>query len=75
MEKVGPIIKRSIVIRGGKTSVSLERDFWEAFKSIAEELRVPVSALAQEIYDTRGSANLSSAIRVYVLRRFRRPMP
>jgi len=71
MDQVGPVVKRSLVIAGRKTSVSLEDDFWEGLKLIAASRQIPVWKLTREIQATRGPANLSSAIRVYVLRYFR----
>ncbi len=58
--------KRSVVIAGHKTSVSLEDGFWEALKDIAAERGVSVNALVAEIDGAR-TGNLSSAIRVHVL--------
>lgn len=61
-------VKRSLTIRGHRTSVSLEQPFWEAFREIASERAMPVAALASEIDAARGEdAGLASAIRVYVL--------
>jgi predicted DNA-binding ribbon-helix-helix protein len=65
------LIKRSIIIRGHKTSISLENIFWEALKTIAMERRQSVSALVGEIEQQRDTSNLSSATRVFVLRHFR----
>jgi predicted DNA-binding ribbon-helix-helix protein len=61
------IVKRSVVINGHKTSVSLEEPFWTLVREIAEGERLSVSALLREIDSQRRHANLSSAIRVYVL--------
>ena len=66
-----PIIKRSVVIRGHKTSVSLEQPFWDAFRDIAEGERISTSALLRKVDAERSHANLSSAIRVFVLRHMR----
>jgi len=66
-----PIIKRSVVIRGHKTSVSLEQPFWDAFRDIAEGERISTSALLRKVDGERSQANLSSAIRVFVLRHMR----
>ena len=62
--------KRSVVISGHRTSVSIETPFWDALKDIAEARGVSLNRLIAEIDETRGE-NLSSAIRVYVLARFR----
>lgn len=62
------VVKHSLVIAGHRTSVSLEREFWDALKAIAARRARPLAALVAEIDAARGSANLSSAIRVFVLR-------
>lgn len=59
--------KRSVTVAGHRTSVSLEEAFWEALKDIAGARRTTVNALIAEI-DRNRSGNLSSAIRVFVLR-------
>lgn len=64
------IKKRSVVIAGHKTSVSLEAPFWEALKEIAAHRRTSVNRLIAEL-DRRRDGNLSSAIRVFVLERLR----
>ena len=66
------IVKRSIVIDGHKTSVSLEDAFWSSLKNIARTEGVPVSKMVTEIDKTRERGNLSSAIRLFVLDRFAR---
>lgn len=66
-----PIIKRSVVIHGHKTSVSLEQPFWDAFRELADGERISTSALLRKVDAERSQANLSSAIRVFVLRRVR----
>lgn len=66
------IIKRSVVIAGHATSVSLEPEFWDALKNIAVADSLSVAALIRQIDDCLTSSNhrnLSSAIRVYILRR------
>ena len=66
------IVKRSVVIGGHKTSVSLEEPFWTALKQIARAQQVTLSALVSHIDGTRDEqSNLSSAIRVFVLRHSR----
>jgi len=62
------IVKRSVVIGGRKTSISLEEPFWTALKQIAHAQHMKLSALLAQIDGTREQSNLSSAIRVYVLR-------
>jgi len=71
LKSTSPVIKRSIVIGGHKTSVSIEDEFWESLKQIAGEREMTVSKLVQEIDEARERGNLSSAIRVYVLRSYR----
>ncbi len=58
--------KRSVLVAGHRTSVSLEPEFWEALKAIAAARESSVNRLIAEI-DAERSGNLSSAIRVYVL--------
>ncbi|MPY76528.1 MAG: aryl-sulfate sulfotransferase [Alphaproteobacteria bacterium] len=58
--------KRSVVITGHRTSVSLENAFWDALKAIAGRRNFTVNQLVTEI-DKQRDGNLSSAIRVYVL--------
>jgi predicted DNA-binding ribbon-helix-helix protein len=65
------IIKRSIVIDGHKTSVSLEDAFWSELKGIAHAQQGTLSALVAKIDETRAHGNLSSAIRLFVLEYFR----
>ncbi|PQO22942.1 aryl-sulfate sulfotransferase [Rhodobacteraceae bacterium WD3A24] len=68
----GRPVKRSLTLRGHRTSVSLEEDFWHAFREIAAARGQPVNALAAEIDAERDlSTGLASAIRVYVLRHYR----
>jgi predicted DNA-binding ribbon-helix-helix protein len=66
-EAVSPVLKRSIVIEGHKTSVSLEDEFWNSFKEIAEERGMTLAAMIGAIDGGRKHANLSSAIRLFVL--------
>ena len=68
----GRPIKRSLTLRGHRTSVSLEEEFWRAFREIAEEKSIPINALAAEIDEARGvDSGLASAIRLYVLKHYR----
>jgi predicted DNA-binding ribbon-helix-helix protein len=62
-----PITKRSVVIGGHKTSISLEVEFWSAVRDITQARAITVSELLEEIDRSRDSANLSSAVRVFVL--------
>jgi len=66
-----PVIKRSIVIAGHKTSVSIEDAFWTALKEIAQARQQSVAELIGSIDGARRGANLSSAIRVFVLDYYR----
>jgi predicted DNA-binding ribbon-helix-helix protein len=66
-----PVVKRSIVIAGHKTSVSLEDAFWGALKEIATGLNTTLSDLVAEIDTGRPHGNLSSAIRLFVLDHYR----
>ena len=60
--------KHSVSIQGHQTSFSLEDEFWEVFRQIAEERKAPIAKLIREIDTTRPEdRNLSSAIRVFVL--------
>jgi len=61
------VLKRSIVIAGHKTSVSLEDEFWESLKEIAGERGVTLGELVRTIDGNRNNTNLSSAIRLFVL--------
>jgi predicted DNA-binding ribbon-helix-helix protein len=60
-------LKRSLSIAGHRTSLSLEPEFWQALQDVAARRGIPVSALVAEIDQTRGSRNLSSAVRVWLL--------
>ena len=62
-----PVVKRSIVIAGHKTSVSLEDAFWKGLKEIASGRDMTLSDLVAAIDAERQHGNLSSAIRLYVL--------
>jgi predicted DNA-binding ribbon-helix-helix protein len=67
----GGLRKRSVAVAGHRTSISLEDAFWRALGEIADARGLSLNLLVTEIDDGR-SANLSSAIRVYVLDWFRR---
>jgi len=66
-----PVVKRSIVIVGHKTSVSLEDAFWKGLKEIAGGRGMTMSDLVATIDSERKQGNLSSAIRLFVLDYFR----
>ena len=61
------VIKRSVVIAGRKTSISLEDAFWKSLREIATTRHETLSNLITGIDAKRQSANLSSAIRLFVL--------
>jgi predicted DNA-binding ribbon-helix-helix protein len=64
--------KHSLTLHGHRTSISLEPEFWDAFRSIAAETGKPFNVLAAEIDDARlGDEGLASAIRVFVLNHYR----
>jgi predicted DNA-binding ribbon-helix-helix protein len=65
-----PVVKRSIVIAGHKTSVSLEDAFWTGLKDIANARHVTLSDLVAAIDSERHHGNLSSAIRLFVLNQY-----
>jgi predicted DNA-binding ribbon-helix-helix protein len=65
------VIKRSVVIDGHKTSVSLEDAFWSSLKTIAQAQGATVAKTVTAIDETRKQGNLSSAVRLFVLDWFR----
>ncbi|WP_439524670.1 ribbon-helix-helix domain-containing protein [Marivita sp.] len=68
----GRPVKRSLTLRGHRTSVSLEDAFWKAFREIAVEKGMPINALAAQIDEAREmEVGLASAIRVFVLEHYR----
>lgn len=69
------IIKRSIVLKGRKTSVSLETEFWDGLREIACAQKSKLTELTQQIDKDRKGGNLSSAIRVFVLKHLRADSP
>jgi predicted DNA-binding ribbon-helix-helix protein len=66
-----PVVKRSIVIAGHKTSVSLEDAFWKGLMEIANGREMTLSDLVATIDTDRHHGNLSSAIRLFVLDHYR----
>jgi predicted DNA-binding ribbon-helix-helix protein len=64
------MVKRSVVIAGHKTSVSIENEFWEGLVETAKERGVSASELVTSINANRHHANLSSAVRLFVLQRY-----
>ena len=66
-----PVVKRSIVVGGHKTSVSLEEAFWNGMKEISGQRSMTLSEMVGEIDANRQQGNLSSAIRLFVLDYFK----
>ncbi|MGD9868726.1 MAG: ribbon-helix-helix domain-containing protein [Hyphomicrobiales bacterium] len=64
--------KRSVMVAGHRTSLSLEDAFWKALHEVAAGRGVSVPVLVEQIDKTRAGASLSGAIRVYLLEDFRR---
>ncbi len=64
--------KKSLTIAGHRTSVALEQDFWLALEEIAKARGLTVPRLVAEIDRDRGDGNLASAIRVAVLKHYRK---
>ncbi|WP_170570138.1 ribbon-helix-helix domain-containing protein [Ruegeria atlantica] len=68
----GRPVKRSLTLKGHRTSVSLEDEFWQAFREIAKEKNTPINALAADIDVNRDpEIGLASAIRVFILNWYR----
>ena len=67
------IVKRSIVLAGQNTSVSLEEQFWQGLKDIATSRGTTLSDLIGSIDRKRKHDNLSSALRLFVLNHYRAP--
>ncbi|TMV08780.1 ribbon-helix-helix domain-containing protein [Ruegeria sediminis] len=68
----GPPVKRSLTLKGHRTSVSLEDEFWQAFREIAKTKGLPINVLASEIDVARDpETGLASAIRVFILNWYR----
>lgn len=61
------VTKRSLTVAGHRTSISLEDAFWDGLREIAARRGLTLAALVAAIDRARGAANLSSAIRVFVL--------
>jgi predicted DNA-binding ribbon-helix-helix protein len=66
-----PVLKRSVVIGGHKTSVSLEDEFWSGLKEIAAARNMTLSDLVATVERGRESGNLSSTLRLFVLDSYR----
>lgn len=67
-EPANGVVKRSISIAGHRTSISLEEPFWLELQQIASQRGISVQRLVGEIDEGRAGQNLSSALRVFVLR-------
>jgi predicted DNA-binding ribbon-helix-helix protein len=63
--------KRSFSIAGHRTSIALEPEFWTGLEAIAAERQLSLAGLIREIDETRTTTNLSSAVRLAVLARYR----
>jgi predicted DNA-binding ribbon-helix-helix protein len=69
-------VKHSVTLRGHRTSISLEDEFWIEFKAIADDLDLPINELVAQIDADRGmEAGLASAIRVFVLQTLKKRLP
>ena len=66
-----PVAKRSTIVGGHKTSVSVEEAFWSGMKEISGARSMTLSQLVSEIDANRNLGNLSSAIRQFVLEHFK----
>ena len=64
----GRPVKRSLTLRGHRTSVSLEDIFWQEFRKIAAARGATINGLAAEIDEARADLGLASAIRIFVLK-------
>jgi predicted DNA-binding ribbon-helix-helix protein len=65
--KPSRVVKRTVILSGRKSSVALENEFWDALEEIAEAKDTTRPRLINEINKTRSNANLSSAVRLFVL--------
>lgn len=62
-----PVVKRSVLISGHATSVSLEKPFWDCLTRVCKERNISLNTLVSEIDEQRDNINLSSALRLYIL--------
>ncbi|MAM34753.1 MAG: aryl-sulfate sulfotransferase [Micavibrio sp.] len=67
MDLKTPPVKRSVTLHGHRTSITLEKPFWEELQKIAEAQSKSVNKIIAEIDEKRGANSLSSALRLYVL--------
>ena len=63
-------IKKSLILSGHKTSVALEKEFWEALERIANKNNISTDALIQKIDQNDRDGSLASALRVFILSSF-----
>ena len=69
-------VKHSVTLKGHRTSISLEDEFWIEFRALAEQKGMPINALVTEIDADRGlDTGLASAIRLYVLKALKKRLP
>lgn len=66
--------KRSLTLKGHRTSISLEDAFWSALNDIANKQTQSISELVESIDEHRGEAGLSSTIRIYILQYYRKQL-
>ncbi|KHA52518.1 ribbon-helix-helix domain-containing protein [Sulfitobacter geojensis] len=72
----GRPVKHSVTLKGHRTSVSLEDEFWNEFRDLADEMDMPINALVAQIDEARGmEMGLASAIRLFVLRALKDRLP
>jgi predicted DNA-binding ribbon-helix-helix protein len=64
-------VKRSVLVAGHKTSISLEEAFWTGLKQIADSQKIPIQEMVSRIDGQREQGNLSSAVRLFVLEHYR----
>jgi predicted DNA-binding ribbon-helix-helix protein len=65
-------IKRSFALRGHRTSISLEAQFWDALKDAASHEGMSLAALVADIDENRQGSGLSGAVRIWILDYYRR---
>jgi predicted DNA-binding ribbon-helix-helix protein len=69
--RYSPIAKHSVELAGKKTSISLEKPFWDGLRVIARNENISVVTLVERIDTDRAGINLSSSIRLFVLHYFK----
>ena len=60
--------KRSVTLKGHRTSITLEDEFWGALDQIAAARNTSLQKIIEDIDAQHGTGNLSSALRVYILK-------